>query len=74
RESFGYEVKNVSDHLHKELLPQEILDIFNKNYVNISEPIQIAQQHFDQKDDFIAYISGKYNAKPFEISANGNGR
>ena len=32
REAFGYHVKSVSDHAHKELQPQEVYDIFRDNY------------------------------------------
>src|SRR5699024_3576046 len=34
RESFGYHVKDISDKNQKELSPQEIYDIFMKDYVN----------------------------------------
>ena len=37
RENFGYAVKSVSDHLHKELMPEEIYDIFKKEYLNVQE-------------------------------------
>ena len=37
RESFGYLVKGVSDHMHKELKPKEVYDIFVKSYINIVE-------------------------------------
>ncbi len=40
RESFGYSVKNVSDRNHKELMPNEIYDIFINIYVNINSPIE----------------------------------
>ena len=38
RESFGYLVKGVSDHAHKELQPDEVLKIFTDSYVNIETP------------------------------------
>ena len=38
REDFGYCVKGVSDHKHKELMPEEIYQIFQDNYVNVEEP------------------------------------
>ena len=48
REDFGYAVKNVSDHLHKELMPEEVLDIFQKEYVNINNPIKLVDYHFNR--------------------------
>lgn len=50
REDVGYTVKSVSDHKHKELLPEEILDIFTKKYVNIETTIKLIEVHFVQKD------------------------
>lgn len=49
REDLGYAVKNVSDHLHKELSPEEILGIFNKEYVNIKTAIKLDECHFVQE-------------------------
>lgn len=41
REDFGYCVKNVSDHSHKELLADEIYQIFQDEYVNVEMPIRL---------------------------------
>ena len=41
REDFGYFVKNVSDHKHKELMPDEIYQIFMDEYVNVTSPYQL---------------------------------
>lgn len=49
REDLGYAVKNVSDHLHKELSPEEILGIFNDQYVNIKTAIKLDECHFVQE-------------------------
>ncbi|MDE6434633.1 MAG: 2-isopropylmalate synthase [Lachnospiraceae bacterium] len=49
REDLGYAVKNVSDHLHKELAPEEILKIFNDQYVNIKTEIKLDECHFVQE-------------------------
>ena len=54
REDLGYAVKSVSDHKHKELAPREILDIFEKRYVNITSPIELIEVHFTQEDVGIA--------------------
>ncbi len=41
REDFGYCVKGVSDHKHKELLPDEIYQIFIDEYVNVETPYKL---------------------------------
>ena len=38
REDFGYCVKGVSDHKHKELMPDELYQIFQNEYVNVDTP------------------------------------
>ena len=47
-EEFGYRVKGVSDHAHKELIPEEVRDIFYDSYVNILIPVQIPETHYKQ--------------------------
>jgi 2-isopropylmalate synthase len=51
REHFGYAIKSVSDHQHKELMPNEIYDIFMGKYVNITSPVDITEAHFTQLTD-----------------------
>lgn len=41
REDFGYCVKSVSDRKHKELLPDEIYQIFIDEYVNVEKPYKL---------------------------------
>lgn len=48
REDIGYYIKGISDHLHKELEPSEILAEFQKEYVNIKTPIEMLESHFTQ--------------------------
>lgn len=74
REDFGYRVKGVSDHLHKELQPEEIRDIFMKEYVNISAPIGLKECHFEQKDGITAHVTLVRDGKEYTVSGVGNGR
>lgn len=74
RESFGYLVKSVSDHAHKELKPDEVMDIFEKNYVNIVEPIKLFEHHYQQKGDIHTVVTVEYDGKIQELSGIGNGR
>ena len=46
REEFGYVVKSVSDHAHKELAPAEINDIFQAEYVNRAGAVNLVDFHF----------------------------
>ena len=48
REELGYRIKSVSDQLQKELQPDEIRDIFEEKYLDISSPIELVQAHFIQ--------------------------
>ena len=74
RETFGYMVKNVSDHLHKELLPKEVYEIFVKEFVNIVEPITLKECHFRQGKEIEATATVFYNKKVLELKGKGNGR
>lgn len=74
REDFGYTVKGVSDHLHKELKPDEVYDIFQKTYVNIQSPIEVVENHFQQNDNIHAAITVRYNGETHTYSGEGNGR
>ncbi|MGN0467491.1 MAG: 2-isopropylmalate synthase [Acutalibacteraceae bacterium] len=76
REDFGYHVKSISDHAHKELLPKEVHDILIRDYVNIETDLAVMEAHYVQKDNkgIKAFVSGRFKGKEFEIAANGNGR
>lgn len=74
RAAFGYEVKSVSDHAHKELKADEVLEIFNKNYVNITEPLKIFEHHYKQMGDIEATVTVEYNGEISEVKGEGNGR
>lgn len=76
REDLGYAVKSVSDHMHKELTPEEILGIFNKEYVNIKTAIKLDECHFVQEGNGV--ISTELTIKRDGIQkvyhGTGNGR
>lgn len=57
REDVGYTVKDVSDQQHKELSPKEILDIFQKEYVNREDDIKLLESHFKQVDGIDAEVT-----------------
>ncbi|MDD6276807.1 MAG: 2-isopropylmalate synthase [Clostridia bacterium] len=74
REHFGYAVKSVSDHSHKELMPSEIKQIFMDRYVNIETDFKIDEAHFVQKDGITASVTVNKNGKIITREAVGNGR
>jgi len=56
REEVGYLVKGVSDHAHKELLPDEVHEIFVNTYVNIRKPLEYQEIHYVQKHNDQTFI------------------
>ena len=75
REAFGYHVKSISDHAHKELQPREVYDIFYENYVNIEAPVNIVDAHYRKADGRIeadVYVS--FDGSVTHVVAEGNGR
>lgn len=74
REDFGYTVKNVSDNLQKELMPEEIREIFINTYVNVKQKLSIDEVHYKQVDGIDVTITANYNGIKNNYSAHGNGR
>ena len=75
REHVGYTVKDVSDHSHKELSAEEVLEIFTREYVNLSSPLKVHDCHFVRKGDQIkAMLTVIFNGEEKDIAAEGNGR
>ncbi|MBO1005681.1 2-isopropylmalate synthase [Pseudogracilibacillus auburnensis] len=74
RENFGYVVKNISDTLHKELMPAEIHQIFMEEYVNITKPVEFIDYRFGKHDDFNTKVTIRINGEVEEIVGSGNGR
>ncbi len=74
RESVGYLVKGISDHNHKELLPDEVYSIFKKNYVDIVSPINIINTHFVQHGGIEASVTFDYHGRRVTAANTGNGR
>ena len=75
REAMGYTAKGVSDHLHKELHPDEIFDLFKKTFENVVQPYSINEVHFQQKNDGITTkVTSTFNGRTITTEASGNGR
>lgn len=74
REDVGYTVKDVSDHAHAELSPQEVLDVFTSTYVNINDHIKLVDYHFVRTPEIHVALTVEINGEVKELSATGNGR
>ena len=76
RETFGYHVKNISDHEHRELLPKEVYDIFMRDFVNVSSPLNIKRATYADIPD--GNIEGVVTVECFgktnTVASFGNGR
>ena len=76
REDFGYCVKRVSDKKHKELLPDEIYQIFHDEYVNVEKPYKLLDFHLKKEPDGSrsGEVEMEIDGEHVKYSARGNGR
>ncbi|MCR5717421.1 MAG: 2-isopropylmalate synthase [Oscillospiraceae bacterium] len=74
REEFGYIVKGISDHAHKELLPAEVHEIFQDTYVNISSPLEYKELHYVQKNGIQATVTLLRDGQEYTVKSDGDGR
>ena len=75
REEVGYLMKGVSDHAHAELSPDDMLEIFRKNYKNIDKKFDIPECHFTQVEGGIKVeVTIEENGQKQIVEALGNGR
>ena len=75
REAMGYTAKAVSDHTQKELLPEEIFELFKKTFENVTSPLAIHEVHFQQRDGgIVTQVTSSFNGRRQTTEADGNGR
>lgn len=74
RENVGYLVKSISDHQHKELLPDEVFEIFRENYIDITSPVNITEVHYVQQNGIEATVHIICNGRHASATNIGNGR
>ena len=60
REAMGYAAKEVSDHQHKELKPEEIFELFKEKFEDLKTPFNITEVHFKQHNGIIAEVTVDY--------------
>ena len=58
----------------KELLPDEIFDLFKTRYEDITTPFNITEAHFKQHNGIIAEIMVEHDGEKKLAVASGNGR
>ena len=76
REVFGYHVKSISDHAHKELSPQEVYEIFMRDFVNLQDKLRVANVAYEaiDADTVLAKVKIEYLGKMQTVEVRGNGR
>ena len=74
REDVGYTVKSISDRSHSELSPDEVLDIFLDEYVNIKGYINLIDFKFSQTGKIRADLELEISGEKRNVTAYGHGR
>ncbi|MBQ8394098.1 MAG: 2-isopropylmalate synthase [Clostridia bacterium] len=76
REVFGYHVKSISDHAHKELSPQEVHDIFMRDFVNVREKLKVVNASYEDvnADTVRGNVEIEYLGNVVSVVVEGNGR
>ena len=76
REVFGYHVKSISDHEHRELMPVEVREIFMRDFVNISAPLNVVGSAFSTTSEGNVRVQAElyYKGEMFKSASVGNGR
>ncbi|MBR6728213.1 MAG: 2-isopropylmalate synthase [Clostridia bacterium] len=75
REAFGYHVKSISDHEHRELQPAEVYEIFLRDFVNQESELKVEKATYVETDSgVVAVIRLNLGGRIAEVTATGNGR
>ncbi len=76
REAFGYHVKSISDHAHKELSANEVHDIFLRDFVNLDGRLKVLDATYQDvnADTVSAFVEIEYLGKAQTVKVTGNGR
>ena len=74
REHLSYLCKSVSDHEHKELKVNDVLDIFTEHYLNLPSAITVTDFDFMRENDSVKInITFMQDGEETEMEAEGNG-
>ena len=75
REQFGYHIKNISDHEHRELSFDEVHDIFQRDFVNLREKLNVLEAGYEETENGVrGKIVIEYDHKATTVEVEGNGR
>ena len=76
REVFGYHVKSISDHAHKELSPDEVHDIFLRDFVNLHDKLHVINAVYEDvnADMVVGKVEIEYLGNKQIVEVEGNGR
>ena len=75
REVFGYHIKSISDHAHKELSAEEVRDIFMRDFVNLQDKLSVVSANYQENGDVVkGIVKIAYNGVEQTVEAEGNGR
>ncbi len=76
REQFGYHVKSISDHEHRELSAGEVHDIFLKDFVNLHEKLNVLEAGYSetQNDKLKGRVVIEFGGAATTVEVEGNGR
>ena len=75
REQFGYHVKSISDHEHRELASIEVYDIFMRDFVNLTDTLNVLETGYEEVGDKVkGRVVIEYAGKATTVEVEGNGR
>ena len=80
RAEVGYMMKDISDKHHEELTPANIYAEFEKEYINVFDPIDITHATFNHfsdtksEDSVTVKMKVKIDGLEYNLEADGNGR
>ena len=71
---FGEMIKHRSDEAGRELSPDEIMEVFRDNYLNVTGPYKLVDYHVETRDKAVNVTAKIYRkSELIEIKGSGNG-
>lgn len=74
RAQVGYAIKDASDKMHKELSPDEMFEIFAKEYIQHTPVFSIPECHFKQENGITSSVTIEKDGVKQVVTTSGNGR
>ncbi|TQR41193.1 2-isopropylmalate synthase [Campylobacter sp. MIT 12-8780] len=74
REEFSYYIKEKSVQMQKELSADEIVAIFESDFVNVKVPLELLSFSFEKTENLKVNLKVKFQGKTHELKGLGNGR